>query len=313
MSSKAPTPKNTKDNSISVVIPAHNRPSYLVRAIDSVASQTILPTEVIVVDDCSEKPLADSIPVYKNLHVIVVRLENKSNAAYARNAGALHATGNILAFLDSDDEWFPNHLKSRIAALERGGKAVFGGFYTTIGDNVQCTRIKKKPELGSGLNYILADGVGTRTSTFVVDRIMFHKVQFDSNLEKHQDWDFFIRFHNAYGFHLDESITVTLHGSALGRMSSRPNHNASKYFWSKHGAEASLLSYNKFYCSLMLMTFETEGKNRIFWEYYSHINWFAHCVPKIMIKKLVCRTTNGPNTLLRIRNIMWNRQRKMRK
>jgi glycosyltransferase involved in cell wall biosynthesis len=92
---------------ISVILPTYNRAAFLERAIGSIAGQTLLPDELIVVDDGSTdgtdallSGLAASFPCAMR----VLRQENRGAAA-ARNLGISHAQGDILVFLDSDDWW----------------------------------------------------------------------------------------------------------------------------------------------------------------------------------------------------------------
>jgi len=92
---------------VSVVIPAYNREALIGRAVLSALSQRPHgPAEVIVVDDGSTDATGD---VAERLGARVIRQENKGEGE-ARNAGVAAATSTWLAFLDSDDEWLPQHL-----------------------------------------------------------------------------------------------------------------------------------------------------------------------------------------------------------
>ena len=98
-------PENLLD--VSVVIPAYNREAIIGRAVLSALSQRPHgPAEVIVVDDGSTDATGD---VAERLGARVIRQENKGEGG-ARNAGVAAATSTWLAFLDSDDEWLPQHL-----------------------------------------------------------------------------------------------------------------------------------------------------------------------------------------------------------
>ena len=96
---------------ISVVIPIYNVEKYLRRCIDSILHQVDVIQEIILVDDgstdtsgiiCDE--YADKNPEIKCLHI------SNSGPATAKNVGYDHATGNYIAFIDSDDEIKPNML-----------------------------------------------------------------------------------------------------------------------------------------------------------------------------------------------------------
>lgn len=102
-------------NSVSVVIPAYNAARTLGRALDSVLNQTLPPYEIIVVDDGSRDATRQVIEAYAG-RVRYVFQEN-AGASAARNNGCALATGEFLAFLDSDDVWHPAKLERQVAAL----------------------------------------------------------------------------------------------------------------------------------------------------------------------------------------------------
>ena len=89
----------------SVVIPTYNRASLLPKTLDSVFAQTFKNYEVIVVDDGSTDTTQDYLKSLEN-RITVLMQPNRGPGA-ARNLGAQYAKGNYLAFLDSDDLWFP--------------------------------------------------------------------------------------------------------------------------------------------------------------------------------------------------------------
>jgi Glycosyl transferase family 2 len=97
--------ENIKIVLFSVIIPTYNRAHLLPEALESVWRQAFSDYEVIVVDDGSTDGTADYL---RSLHkrVTVISQLNLGPGA-ARNLGAAHAKGHYLAFLDSDDLWFP--------------------------------------------------------------------------------------------------------------------------------------------------------------------------------------------------------------
>ncbi|MGE0830828.1 MAG: glycosyltransferase family 2 protein, partial [Hyphomonadaceae bacterium] len=101
---------NLSRPSVSVVIPAHDRPEYLVQALDSVMSQTHQPDEIIVVDDASSVDLM-SVALSYPREIRFVRQQAKKGANAARNAGAALATSDLIAFLDDDDIWLAQKLE----------------------------------------------------------------------------------------------------------------------------------------------------------------------------------------------------------
>ncbi len=101
---------------ISVVIPTYNRAAVLPRAVESVCRQTLPPKEIIVVDDGSTDETAKLI-AEKFPHVVSIRQKHQGVSG-ARNRGIRAATGEWIAFLDSDDEWLPRKLETQVRALQ---------------------------------------------------------------------------------------------------------------------------------------------------------------------------------------------------
>ncbi len=93
---------------VAVVIPAKDRAAVLPRALASVAAQTTPPDEVIVVDDGSTDGTAE---IAEGLGATVVRHDRPRGSGPARSTGIRAASSRWIAFLDSDDEWFPRHLE----------------------------------------------------------------------------------------------------------------------------------------------------------------------------------------------------------
>ena len=102
-------------SNVSVVIPTFNRGHTLNRAIDSVLGQTLLPSEIIVVDDGSTDGTEELISTEYS-SVSYIRSENRGVSA-ARNLGMKAAKSDWFAFLDSDDQWLPHKLEKQFECL----------------------------------------------------------------------------------------------------------------------------------------------------------------------------------------------------
>lgn len=124
---------------VSVIIPVYNSEKYLAEAIESVLAQTYCPTEVIVVDDGS----TDRTPEVAKQFSKKIRYYYQKNGGIgvARNTGVDVATGQFLAFLDSDDLWLKDKLMRQMAIFDVDPKLdmVFGHveqFYSPeLGEN----------------------------------------------------------------------------------------------------------------------------------------------------------------------------------
>jgi glycosyltransferase involved in cell wall biosynthesis len=98
---------------ISVVIPTYNRAGSVGEAIESALTQTRVPDEVVVVDDGSTDDTRSVLAAFGQRITVVT--QSNAGVSAARNAGSTRASGDWLAFLDSDDVWHRN----RIATLVR--------------------------------------------------------------------------------------------------------------------------------------------------------------------------------------------------
>lgn len=108
---------------VSVITPTYNRKQYIQDAIDSFLSQTYRDREIIIIDDASTDGTADWIAQhYPEIHLI--RLSQNRGSAGARNAGLAVATGEFIAFLDSDDRWSPDYLEKQVESLNNSPDAV---------------------------------------------------------------------------------------------------------------------------------------------------------------------------------------------
>ncbi len=105
---------------ISVIIPLFNKERYIERALKSVQAQTFSDIEIIVVDDGSTDDGPSIVASYPESRLRLIRQENSGPGA-ARNRGARESRGEILAFLDADDEWLPSFLEFNLNLLCSSG------------------------------------------------------------------------------------------------------------------------------------------------------------------------------------------------
>jgi glycosyltransferase involved in cell wall biosynthesis len=125
-------------HSISVIIPAYNAERTIRRALKSIENQTLLPKEVIVVDDCSSDRTNEIIREYMKESRLVIRHEiqsTNSGAASARNAGWNIASEKYVAFLDADDMWHPRKLEIQSSAMENSDDCAMSCHYRQVTDS----------------------------------------------------------------------------------------------------------------------------------------------------------------------------------
>ena len=195
---------------ISAIIPLYNGAAYIEEAVTSVLQQTLPPAELIVVDDGSTDAGASIVERIASgqatrVPVRLVRQANRGQAA-ARNLGVVQARGELIAFLDQDDAWYPNHLENLIKPflqprsrplawsysdldeIDENGNMIIHSFLTTLGSQ------HPKQDLFS----CLRKDMFVLPSASLVSRKAFEKIGgFDENLSGYEDDDLFLRLFRA--------------------------------------------------------------------------------------------------------------------
>ena len=178
----------------SVVIPVYNRAHLIGDTLRSVLAQTEQDFEIVVVDDGSKDDPEVVIKAFADPRIVFVRQANGGGGA-ARNTGIDRARGKFIAFLDSDDQFLPHHLKVARAILENTEN--MGAYSRFIVDRGEGRTLLKPPrairEDEDMAIYLLCDRGFLATSTIVVPAELARRIRFDENLPAAEDTDFAIR------------------------------------------------------------------------------------------------------------------------
>ena len=182
---------------VSVVIPVYNRAHLLEPVLQSVFQQTRPPEEVIVVDDASTddpETVTCQFPFVK-----LIRNPHNRGAAGARNVGAAQASGNILAFLDSDDHWLPDKLENQLAVFQNSEldnlALVYGAYIRHDRRGGEKGRIIPARYRGNLTRILLRRGnVVSNFSNFIVKRDAWEALGgLDLRFPPKEDLEFFLR------------------------------------------------------------------------------------------------------------------------
>lgn len=162
----------------SVIIPTFNRLAYLKDCLASVKTQSCPPAEIIVVDDGSSDGSVEWLRV-AHPDVRLIEQENAGPGA-ARNRGAAEARGEYLAFLDSDDVWFPWTLATFASLIEQNDypSLLFGRFVDFV-DQRELTSIAFEEPVGTAYPDFLsshAEGHFCGAGMMVVKRRVFQQI-----------------------------------------------------------------------------------------------------------------------------------------
>ncbi|WP_436686501.1 glycosyltransferase family 2 protein [Lactiplantibacillus plantarum] len=211
---------------ISVIIPVYNRENTILKAVSSVLNQTYSNLEIIVVNDNSNDRTLEIVQGIKDTRLNIITLSKNVGANYARNIGIEKATGDFIAFQDSDDIWETNKLEVQYNAFIKTKSDIIFCQFTKYNNKNQIVDVF--PKLNEGFieykDLIIKSKVSTQT--ILAKRSVFTKVLFDSTIPRFQDFDFTIRAGQEFKFYfiarslvnvfqMNDSITSTDHRKLL--------------------------------------------------------------------------------------------------
>ena len=179
------TPFNPK---VSIIIPFHNRVEQTLVALDSALRQTYPNIEVLLIDDGSDTdigPLSAVALAHDNVEIIT--LGQNLGPAVARNTGIDRASGEYVAFLDSDDEFLPSKIEVQIEAMKRFNPNFSYTAYTRRtedGDTYMCS-----PHLTGLVMPQLIAGAPIATPTVMIRKSFLdeHDLRFNEQMRTGED------------------------------------------------------------------------------------------------------------------------------
>jgi len=205
---------------VSAVIPVHNRRDTVGRAIRSALAQTHRDLEVIVVDDASTDGTPEAVKQAGGRRVRLLRHERNRGPSAARNTGIAAATGEFVAFLDSDDEWDAAKVERQLAALRArsaGGQgdwaAVYCGFRFERAGRATATIPTLEGRFPAELLAMAAPVAAG--STLLVRRAALDEVGgFDAGLRRQEDIDVLLRLFRRHRVAVVPEPLTTIHWTA---------------------------------------------------------------------------------------------------
>ncbi len=179
---------------VAVVIPAHDSAETLGATLASVAAQSSAPAEVIVVDDGSTDASAGVAERWSALLPLrVVRAEH-AGAALARHRGVGATTSPLVALLDADDVWLPDHLETMVRTWAGRPEHLVSAFalWWVPGARVWTGSPEPLPAAGDQLRLLLRANFASGSALFA--RSLYERAGgFRGGFEVGEDWDLWIR------------------------------------------------------------------------------------------------------------------------
>lgn len=193
--------------SVVAIIALYNGAEFIERSIRTVLAQTRKPDEFIVVDDGSTDGGAAIVERLAEEHPSI-RLLKKENGGQssARNFAVAHSTSRLIALLDQDDGWYPNHIEELIKPFEAGDRFKLGWVYSDLDECDRFGRVRNRCMLQmlpqehpkTQLARCLSEDMFILPSASLIAREAFEDVgRFDERLSGYEDDDLFIRLFYA--------------------------------------------------------------------------------------------------------------------
>ena len=186
---------------VSVIMPAYNRATVIGDAIQSVLDQSHDALELIVIDDGSTDDTAQRVQNFADPRIHLIRLPDNRGVSVARNLGLERASGDIIAYLDTDNLWDKDYLAIMVAALadRRGYQTAYAG--QIISRTVPGTDASSAWEEQKAIRLCPFNRSRLEERNFIDLNIFVHRRHlhglyggFDETLRRLGDWDLILRY-----------------------------------------------------------------------------------------------------------------------
>lgn len=218
---------------VDVVIPVYNGERFILQALNSVAAQSCAPARIIVVDDGSTDGTGEMVRAYKSEIPVEYVQKNNEGLSSARNAGIQISRSEYVAFLDADDEWYPEKLEEQLRLFRESDLQNLGVVYcaySIIDDIGEISDSHHVVETDGSLRgsifdvLLLANRITGSGSGVLIKRSCFDRVGlFDEELSACEDWDMWLRLAECYKFDLVPQKLVRIRRHQ-GNMQNDRNH-----------------------------------------------------------------------------------------
>ncbi|SNC74370.1 Glycosyltransferase involved in cell wall bisynthesis [Marinobacter sp. es.048] len=276
---------------VSVVTPTYNRARFLPDAVASVLAQTYADLELIVVDDGSVDNTRKVLEPFLSDGRVRYFYQENQGQSHARNHAIEQATGDFIAFLDSDDLWAPYKLKKQLAILKANPDVdVIHGDEAMIDEQGSVISLENmKRYSGYITRYLLADN-SVSIATVLVRRRCFDEMGgFDTSMGVADDYELWLRFSARYLFHYEPCIVASYRVMADQISSDKrrrfaANEKIIRTFLARHGEVLSVRDRRwglaRFFCR-KARYFASVGERYVATGAVARAFWYAPLAPVV--------------------------------
>lgn len=208
---------------VSIIIPTYNRSNVIMRAIDSVFAQSFKNFELIIVDDGSTDNSFNLLePLILTNKIKYFKTENLG-VSYARNFGVKNGVAKYIAFLDSDDEWFPYKLQTQVGFLKENPqlRIVFGD-EIWIRNGKRVNQKNKHKKSGGDIFLSCLQQCFIAPSSVMMEKNLFLEMGgFDETFPVCEDYDLWLKISSLCEVGYITNPLITKHGGHEDQLSTK--------------------------------------------------------------------------------------------
>jgi glycosyltransferase involved in cell wall biosynthesis len=183
-----------KKNKVTVIIPTFNRADIIPRAINSIINQTYQNWELIIIDDGSTDNTKDIIKKFLKDKKVRYFYQDNGGVCSARNLGIRKATGEYIAFLDSDDEFLRRKIEKQVRKIKKNkADMVICNVLEYREDKKIKNRFNFKKSFWVKQEHIVNYKIPMSASFMFLKTKLAKKVLFDEKMPSSNDFDFVLR------------------------------------------------------------------------------------------------------------------------
>lgn len=237
---------------VSIIVPTFNREKLIIRALESIFTQTYPNIEIIIVDDNSSDNTESVVKELNRKNIKYFKHLKNTGGGGARNTGILNATGDFLTFLDSDDEYINKKIETQINYFLNSKcddkTILFAPVIMNDGKHSVIIPEYRKINNLNIVDYIFVEEGLIQTNTIFLKSDFAKKVLFDNTLRKHQDYDFVLRASKLDAkFEMTEQpLTIWYTDYRADRMGRKSEYEYSYGWLQKNKSSFSTQAYAKF-------------------------------------------------------------------
>jgi glycosyltransferase involved in cell wall biosynthesis len=182
---------------ISIVLPTYNRAKMLECAVRSIINQKYPNWELIIIDNCSTDDTDSVVSNFNDTRIRLLKIKNGGSIGKSRNHGIRYASGEWIAFIDSDDWWLPNKLNYCLEECNDKVDLIYHDLLISISGKVKkWKKVKGLVLYTPVINDLLVRGNVIANSSVIVRKSLLERVGYiseDMNINPSVDYNTWLR------------------------------------------------------------------------------------------------------------------------